>query len=96
MDREEELLQKAVVRLNTKFLGIVLGVLTGFGLFLATIILEIQGGPNKGMHLNLLSNYFPGYEVSYVGSLIWFFYGFLVGFAIGAVFGAVYNKVARV
>lgn len=96
MEREEELLQKAVIRLNSKLLGTVLGILVGFGLFLATAILEFKGGPNKGMHLNLLSNYFPGYEVSYLGAAIGFFYGFLVGFAIGAVFGAVYNKVARV
>ena len=96
MDQDEKMLQSAVIRLNSKLLGIVLGTLTGFGLFLATIILEIRGGPYKGLHMNLLSNYFPGYEVSYLGSVIGFFYGFLVGFAIGAVFGAVYNRVARV
>lgn len=96
MEREEELLQRAVIKLNAKLLGIVLGTLMGFGLFLATILLVLKGGPNVGLHLSLLSNYFPGYQVTYLGSLVGFFYGFLVGFVIGGVFGAVYNKVARV
>lgn len=96
MEREEELLQRAVIKLNAKLLGIVLGTLMGFGLFLATILLVLKGGPNVGLHLSLLSNYFPGYQVTYLGSLIGFFYGFVVGFVIGGVFGAVYNKVARV
>ncbi len=96
MEREEELIQKAVIRLNAKLLGIVLGVLMGAGLFLATAILVIKGGPNVGLHLSLLRNFFPGYSVTWLGSLVGFFYGFVVGFAIGAFFGAVYNKVARV
>ncbi len=96
MEREEELIQRAVIKLNAKLLGIVLGTLMGFGLFLATILLVLKGGPNVGLHLSLLSNYFPGYQVTYLGSIVGFFYGFLVGFAIGGVFGAVYNKVARV
>ncbi len=95
MEREE-LIQKAVIRLNAKLLGIVLGVLMGAGLFLATAILVIKGGPNVGLHLSLLRNFFPGYSVTWLGSLVGFFYGFVVGFAIGAFFGAVYNKVARV
>ncbi len=96
MEREEELIQKAVIRLNAKLLGVVLGILIGAGLFLATLILVIKGGHNVGQNLSLLRNYFPGYEVTYLGSLVGFFYGFLVGFIIGGVFGAVYNKVARV
>lgn len=96
MEREEELIQKAVIRLNAKLLGVVLGTLCGAGLFLATLILVVKGGHNVGQNLSLLRNYFPGYEVTYLGSLIGFFYGFLVGFLIGGVFGTVYNKVARV
>ena len=92
--REEELIQRGVVRLNAKLLGTVLGILMGGGLFLATIILVIKGGPNVGLHLGLLAQFFPGYEVTYIGSLIGFVYGFVVGFAIGALFGSVYNKVA--
>ncbi len=96
MEREEELISKAVIRLNAKLLGIVLGLLMGAGLFIATVILVIRGGPDPGAHLGLLSQFFPGYTVTWVGSVVGFLYAFLVGFAIGAVLGAVYNKVARV
>jgi hypothetical protein len=96
MASEEEALEKAVVRLNAKLMGIVVGFLAGLGLFLATMILVLKGGPNVGAHLGLLSEYFPGYRVTFLGSFVGFFYAFVVGFIIGSVLGAVYNKVARV
>lgn len=95
MEREEELIEKAVVGLNAKLLGIVLGLLLGIGLFLVTNFLVLKGGENVGEHLGLLAQFFPGYEVTFLGSLIGFAYAFVVGFAIGAALGAVYNKVAR-
>ncbi len=95
MAREEEELEKAVVRLNAKLLGIVLGFLLGLGLFLATNILVLKGGHIVGPHLALLSQFFPGYRVTFLGSLIGFCYAFVVGYVIGAVIGAVYNKVAQ-
>jgi hypothetical protein len=95
MLREEEQLAKAVVGLNAKLLGFVLGTLVGGALFLATIFLVIKGGPDMGQHLSLLSQFFPGYSVTYLGSLIGFAYGFAVGLILGSVLGAVYNKVAR-
>lgn len=96
MERDEELLQKAVVRLNEKLLGTVFGVMLGLGLFLATNFLVLKGGPNVGQHLGLLAQFFPGYSVTFIGSLVGFCYAFAAGFAAGAVLGAVYNKVARV
>lgn len=95
MEREEELLQRAVIRLNEKLLGIVLGTVMGIGLFLVTNLLVLKGGPNVGAHLGLLAQFFPGYSVTFLGSLVGFFWAFIVGFVIGAVFGAVYNKVAH-
>ena len=96
MDSEETLIQKAVVLLNAKLLGIVLGIFAGTGLFLATNFLVLKGGPHVGAHLNLLAVFFPGYRVSFFGSIIGFGYGFLVGFVGGVVLGAVYNKLARI
>ena len=95
MESEEELIQKAVVLLNAKLLGVVVGFLMGAGLFLATNFLLIKGGHNVGAHLSLLSIYFPGYSVSFWGSIIGFFYAFVVGFLGGLTLGAVYNKLAR-
>ena len=95
MEREEELIEKAVVRLNAKLLGIVLGLVLGSGLFLATNFLVLKGGQKVGQHLGLLAQYFPGYQVTFLGSLIGFSYAFVLGFVIGAALGFVYNKVAR-
>jgi hypothetical protein len=95
MESEEELIQKAVVLLNAKLLGVVVGFLMGAGLFLATNFLVIKGGHNVGAHLSLLAIYFPGYSVSFWGSIIGFFYAFVLGFLGGLTLGAVYNKLAR-
>ena len=96
MQEEDEILNKAVVRLSAKLLGVVLGLLMGFALFLATIILVLKGGPVVGPHLALLSQFFPGYTVTFVGAIAGFFYAFITGFLIGAVLGVVYNQIARV
>jgi tetrahydromethanopterin S-methyltransferase subunit G len=95
MLREEEQLAKAVVKLNAKLLGIVFGMLLGIGMFLVTNFLVLKGGEHVGQHLSLLSQFFPGYSVSFLGSLVGFAYGFAVGLITGSVLGAVYNKVAR-
>jgi hypothetical protein len=93
--KEEELITSAVVQLNAAFLGLVAGLLLGFGLFVATIWLVLKGGPHPGAHLRLLSQYFPGYSVTFLGSLVGFLYAFVVGFIGGSVVGIVYNKLAR-
>ena len=96
MESEEVLIQKAVVFLNAKLLGIVIGIFMGTGLFLATNFLVLKGGPNVGAHLSLLSVFFPGYRVTFFGSIIGFCYAFAVGFISGVILGAVYNKFARI
>ena len=95
MQPEEIEIEKAVILLNAKLLGVVLGLLSGAGLFLMTNILVLKNGPNLGAHLGLLSNFFPGYRVTFVGSIVGFFYAFVVGFFTGIVLGAVYNRIAR-
>jgi len=42
-----------------------------------------------------LGNFFPGYRVTFLGSLVGFCYAFVLGWLIGVVLGAVYNKIAR-
>jgi hypothetical protein len=95
MDSNEEQLEHAVILLNGKLLGVVLGFLFGAGLFLATNFLVIKGGRHVGAHLGLLANFFPGYRVTFFGSIIGFFYMFIVGLIVGVVMGAVYNKIAK-
>jgi len=92
---EEQQLESALLRLNARAWGIAAGLMFGGGLFLATNILLIKGGPNVGQHLRLLRVFFPGYTVSFVGSLVGFVYAFVVGYALGRLVGSVYNRLAR-
>jgi hypothetical protein len=92
---EEESIERVMVRMNSALTGLVLGFLSGSALLLATLWLVIKGGPHPGIHLILLSQYFPGYSVSILGSLVGFCYAFAVGFLTGALLGFVYNKVVR-
>jgi len=91
---EEEKLLKGTLLLNAKAFGLVLGLLTGLVIFIATNWLVLKGGDQVGPHLRLLSQYFIGYRVTFVGSLIGFAYGFALGTLSGAFIGWVYNKIA--
>ena len=96
MNQEEEQLDKAVVLLNARLFGIVLGILFGTGLFLVTNFLVLKGGEHVGAHLGLLANFFPGYRVTFLGSIVGFCYAFVLGFLTGGMIGSVYNKFAKV
>ncbi|MDM8550927.1 hypothetical protein QUF72_12645 [Desulfobacterales bacterium HSG2] len=89
---DEEKLFSGIVWLNTGILGLALGLLCGLAIFIATNWLVLKGGEDVGSHLRLLSQYFIGYKVSFVGSLIGFAYGFAVGTLSGALIGWIYNK----
>ena len=88
-----ELVQSAFARINGKAWGIAFALLNGFGLLAATWILVIKGGAVVGPRLALLSNFLPGYTVTYVGGLIGFVYGFVIGYAMGRLIGLVYNSL---
>jgi hypothetical protein len=93
MTASEQQLRQAIARLNARAWGIAAGLLLGGGLFIATLILVIKGGPNPGPHLALLSIYFPGYRVTFLGGIVGFVYGFVLGYALGRLIGATYNKL---
>jgi uncharacterized membrane protein required for colicin V production len=46
-----------------------------------------------GLHLQLLSQFFIGYKVSFLGSIIGFLYGFALGTLCGSTIGWIYNKI---
>jgi hypothetical protein len=94
--REQEAeLQSTVLRLNGRAWGIAFGLLLGLGIFVATNLLVLKGGPRVGQHLSLLRVFLPGYKVSFLGSLIGFVYAFVFGYALGRLVGAVYNSLVR-
>jgi hypothetical protein len=91
-------IQHAIVRLRAAVMSVVFGLAGGAFLFFVTIWLVLRGpAPGQtrvGPTLGLLRYYFPGYEVSVLGSFIGFFYGALAGALIGWVIAVVYNSVA--
>jgi Ca2+-binding RTX toxin-like protein len=89
----EQALLEEVIRVNRNVLGLTLGILFGFGLFLATNILVLKGGPHVGANLQLLNQFFPGYRVTFGGSFIGLMYGFAVGYVSGWIIASVYNWV---
>lgn len=90
---DEQKLFSGILRLNAKILGLALGLLLGLAVFIATNWLVLKGGYPVGPHLQLLSQYFLGYRVSFVGSLIGFAYGFALGTFAGALLAGIYNKI---
>jgi len=93
MSQQDEAVGEVLRRLNARAWGIAIGLLCGAGLFVATNILVLKGGPNVGEHLRLLAVYFPGYRVTFVGSLIGFVYAFVAGYALGRLIGGMYNRL---
>ena len=92
-ESEEQLLKQAILHFNGGILGSVLGIVLGLIIFAATNWLVIRGGPDAGIHLRLLNQFFYGYSVTFVGSLIGLAWGFLTGFIIGFLVAWVYNKI---
>lgn len=81
--------------LDARLQGIVAGLLAGLAIFVATNWLVLKGGDVVGPHLALLGQFFIGYQVSFVGSLIGFGYGFLAGYVVGYGGARLYNSLAR-
>lgn len=89
----EKIIQTKLLRLNATVHGIVLGLLLGLIIFVATLWLVIKGGPVVGPNLALLNRFFIGYQVTILGSFIGFGYGFLTGFIGGFFVATVYNWI---
>jgi hypothetical protein len=92
---EDAILRVAVIRLRSRVLAMVAGMLGGTGLFVATAWLVVRGGHNVGLHLGLLSNYLPGYSVTWPGAFLGFLYGALVGALLGWSVAQIYNRVSE-
>ena len=90
---EQQVLRKTIVGIHEQGWGIAFGLLLGLGLLVATNFLVLKGGRSVGPHLGLLRLYFPGYSVTFLGSLIGFVYAFVVGYGIGRVIATIYNRL---
>jgi|SRR5690349_20275508 len=84
------------VRLSPRSWSFALSVLLALGLFLTTNVLALRGGENVGPLLRRLEVYFPGYSVTFIGSLIGCAYMLVLGWIVGQCLALVYNRaVAR-
>ena len=86
----------AAARMHRMTLCLTFAVVSGLTVFLVTAILLLKGGESVGPHLALLGQFFPGYTVSWIGSLVGFFWGAILGGILGFIFGSVYNRVVDI
>jgi len=92
---QKEEISRALARIRTGALAIVCAMIGGGGLFVMTAWLLIKDGSHVGQHLQLLSNYFLGYSVTWWGSVVGLFYGALCGGVIGWAVGTIYNWIVN-
>jgi hypothetical protein len=95
------MIARALLKLDSKLLGFVMGVVFALAIFIATIWLVLMGGYVDeqgevvvGPHLALLGQFFIGYKVTFLGSIVGALYGFAVGSIIGTGISAIYNKLS--
>ncbi|MHC5066637.1 MAG: hypothetical protein ACYTG5_21985 [Planctomycetota bacterium] len=78
MVEQYEGVTRGLSRLNTLWLALSVGTVLALGLFIATLILII-GSDYSSPHMSLLSQYLPGYTVTFGGAFIGAFWAFLLG-----------------
>jgi hypothetical protein len=79
----DETIEVAFAKLDPLALGIAVGVVSGVGLFLATFMLVLQGGPSVGATLSLLGHYLLGFKSTWAGAFIGLVEAGMGGFVLG-------------
>lgn len=80
------------MKLNALKFGLAAGILWGLALFLLTFANMWFDGYASAW-LMLMSNIYPGYEISVWGSLVGLVYGFADGFICIGLFAWIYNRL---
>jgi ABC-type dipeptide/oligopeptide/nickel transport system permease subunit len=93
-EKQQDVLMTRTLWLNTKVIALSAGLVCGGIIFIATNWLVIKGGDPVGPHLQLLAQFFWGYRVTFMGSLVGFVYGLAMGAVCGGCTGWIYNKIA--
>jgi len=87
----QDTLARAFGKLDRVAFGISVGAVMGVGLCLLTLYVALAEGDVVGGNLALLEQYFPGYSVSYTGSLLGLVYGGSTGLVGGWLFALFRN-----
>jgi len=90
---ERRVLTNTIREVNEKAWAIAVGLLLAIGLFVATNWLVLKAGSDVGFHLRLLRVYFPGYSVTFVGSLVGFVYAFVLGYLTARTVVTIYHRL---
>lgn len=93
-ESEQQAIRRAFESTSEQGWGLALGFLAALGLFVATIVLVVRGGPEVGRHLGLLAVYMPGYSVSWLGAFVGAAYMFFIGYGTGRTIATIYNYTA--
>lgn len=79
----QQILEEAFALLDPLALGLAVGLVCGFGLFLAGVLLLLKGGETVGPNLSLLRHFLPGFTVSWPGVFLGFVEAGVGGFVLG-------------
>jgi len=93
-DKSEKFIEQPTLRISGHALGVSLGSLMALQLIATTNWLVIRGTANQSPHAALLQNYFPGYSVSFVGSIIGAAEIFIFTYTLSQLLSVVYNFAA--
>ncbi len=91
-----EQIVQSLAKIDSLALGVALGTVFALGIFLITNLLIYKGGETVGPNLALLGQFFPGYHVTFGGSLIGLLYGFGSGFALGWLIAVIRNIIIKI
>jgi hypothetical protein len=87
----QDVLEGAFPKLDRNAFGLSVGITVGVVFLLVTLLVRLSGGEMGSFSLGLLGQYFPGYRVTIVGSVLGLVYGFLVGFVCAWAFAFLRN-----
>ena len=76
--------------LNAKNLGLAGGILWGLAMFICTVVSIYTG--YAGLFLDAMAGIYPGYDVSWGGSIIGLIYGFFDAFIGLYILAWLYNR----
>ncbi len=79
--------------LNVRAFGLAIGLVWGIVFFGVSLVVTIKG--TGGEHLGRMGLLYPGYRVTYLGSVLGFVWSAIYGFLAGALTAWVYNKLSR-
>lgn len=81
-DRLTNIVVNAFAPVHKRALGVATGLTAGLALFAVTAF-HVIVQPPVGPPIQLLAQYFYGYEISWRGALVGLWWGFVVGFVAG-------------